>query len=753
MRVRIPSDAPEVNEGIRAATRSEPEAFEPTWQRVWAERSVFTTPEPQADRTDVYVLVACPFTSGAAHLGHVRSYSIGDAYARYRRARGDAVLFSLGFDAFGLPTELNAIAHGLSPLEWVTRCAGDMRREFDRLGFSFDWARTFNSCDEDVYRWTQWLFLALLEAGLLHQREGLVEWCDSCETVLASRQVEDGRCWRCQAKVRLVRRTQWYLSAETYNAENDRRTDGLDGWNAQASAKQRALLGQVEGSELDATGVDGAPLVVFTPHSDAIPDAKFALMSPGHPDVERWAAAPEARRQLDGLRDAGWQRAQLQPDAVPLIDTGQLIHGPGVEQPLPVLISPSVDVRYGRTAVLGIPAADRTDAALGTRLPTKAGLGWRTKSRPLVSRPAVRYRISDFAISRQRAWGAPVPLVHCEACGNVPVPAEELPVRLPADIALDGTGGSLAERPDFVACECPACGRPARRDTDTLDSHADTWWQYLPLAVPDRSTSPFRHPEARRWLPVGMFIHGSDVGGFVLDQRTIAKALRDQGPLDYLEDGEPHGSVLMHGMVTSEGRKMSKQLGTGVAPGELIRRAGADAVRFAVLDAAAPAKSFDWNDHLLTRSRACLDRIWAHAEPRLTEWDLPSAPRIDLSDGLRRRLAAWSTTAVTKISENFDELKLHRVTRNVMLFLTRIEDFEARVLAQRGELADGDREAIAAALLILLQLLAPVAPHLGEELWARSGQPDLLAKAGWPDVEAYCHDPNPELRASSAVRG
>ncbi len=713
--------------------------IEAKWQQAWRGANAFQTPpEPVAGRRDVHVLNSHPFTSGAAHMGHVRSYSIGDAHARFRRARGDSVLYSLGFDAFGLPAELGALEHDLPPREWVDTCAARMREQFDGLGFSFDWSRTFMSCDEDIYRWSQWLFLVLLEGGFIYEREGSIDWCESCQTVLARAQAEGGQCWRCHGPVRLVRRSQWYVRGSAYAEENDRRLAELTAWNKGAIGAQRSVLGRVDGVELDAKTLDGLELTLFTPHADAAA-AEFALLSPNHPEIERWTAAPGVREQLAGLRDAGWQRDDRKLEEVAVVETSLSVFVPGIPRPLPVLISPSVDARFGPTAVLGIPSVDRTDKAIFAQLAAPAGGGalrhgavWRGKPAPLVSRPAKRFRAGDFPISRQRAWGTPIPIVHCDACGTVPVPLDQLPVRLPDDLTVSAEGNALLDRPDFLECECPSCGGPARRETDTLDCHFDAGSQQYPLPAPtaDRGRSLLTHPELQRWVPVEWYINGADTGNFVLDQRTISKMLRDLGHFTWLPDGECYRATFTHEMVQLDGRKMSKHLGNTVTPQEIVERFGADTLRLAMLHAAAPAKAFTWDESLLTYSSAFLRRLWTFAEPRLAAASGPPH-ELDLSDGLRRRLAGWCDTAVRKVTENYERLDMHRATRNLMALLERIEDFEARVGARR-ELTSEDRDATVYALCLLLRMLAPVAPHIAEELWARSGYEGFVADAGWP---------------------
>jgi len=715
-----------------AASEYDPAVVERKWQQAWRDANAFQTPpEPEPGRHDVHVLNSHPFTSGAAHMGHVRSYSIGDAHARFRRARGDAVLYSLGFDAFGLPAELGALEHDLPPREWVDQCAARMRAQFDALGFSFDWSRTFMSCDEDIYRWTQWLFLVLLEGGLIYEREGSVDWCDSCQTVLARAQAEGGQCWRCHQPVRLVRRSQWYVRGSAYAEENDRRLAELTAWNKGAIGAQRSVLGRVDGVELDAKSLDGQALTLFTPHADHAAAGELALLSPNHPEIERWTAPAGVREQLAGLRDAGWQREDRKLEEVAVVETGLSVFAAGIPRPLPVLISPSVDARFGPTAVLGIPSVDRTDKAIAARLEVSAGV-WRGRQTPLVTRPAKRFRAGDFPITRQRAWGAPTPIVHCDACGTVPVPLDQLPVRLPQDLNVKAEGNALLERPDFLECACPACGGPARRETDTLDCHFDAACQQYPLPAPtaDRGRSLLDHPEQQRWVPVEWYINGADTGNFVLDQRTITKALRDLGHFTFLPDGECYRATFTHEMVQLDGRKMSKHLGNTVTPQAIVERFGADTLRLATLHAAAPAKAFTWDDSLLSYAGSFLRRLWAFAEPRLRAAG-PPPHEIDREDGLRRRLAGWCETAAAKVTENYERLDMHRATRNLVTLFERIEDFESRVAARREPTA-ADRAATVSALCLLVTLLAPVAPHMAEELWSLSGSEGFVADAPWP---------------------
>jgi len=740
--------------------RYDPHAIEARRQAAWRERDAFRTPAIAEEQPHIYIKPSAPFTSGNVHIGHVRSYSIGDAYARFRRARGEAVLFAFGFDAFGLPAELGAIAGGEPPSDWVNRCAAHMTGQLQRLGFSFDWERSFLSSDSIMYRWSQWLFLTLLEAGLVYRGTGNVDWCDNCETTLASIQVEPGgTCWRCHGPVRLIELPQWYLRISAYLEENDRRLAELASsgiWDDVALHSQRDVLGRAEGVELDLPSPDGsARLTVFTPHVDALAGARFVLMSPRHPDADDWAS--EARDQLEQMRSGGWERSAREAETIPLIDTGRVLLGPDGST-LPVFVSPLVDSRFGVTAALGIPARDRSDEVIARRLgievpqddvPGEATAEADRRGAAFPSRPAVRYRAFDFAISRQRSWGTPIPIVYCQACGTVPVSREQLPVELPLDIRPTGAGNPLAELPQFVNTTCPSCGGPARRETDTLDCHFDALWLWIPACVPPEAREETLEEilalaDLRHWLPSERLVAGSDSGNFVFDQRIVTKALRDIGPLAFLADGEPFSGCLFHEMVIRDGRKMSKHLGNVVDPDELVERYGADTVRLAVLYAARPQRSLNWSDSAVLRCHRFLTQVWEYSNAKLAalaQEDRSSAapegeegPQRDTSEHLRQRLAKWCEAAVEKTTEEMEQLEMHSAVRNVMRLFDRIRDFEKRVLARDGQLGRANGEALIDALALLAQLLGPLTPHLAEELWIAFGKNEHGAQTPWPGV-------------------
>jgi len=711
-------------------------AIEAERQAAWDREDAFATRLPDDGGAGVYIKPSSPFTSGKLHMGHVRDYSLGDAYARFRRARGDAVLFGFGFDAFGLPAEMAAIERKVPPADWVERCGERMLTQMKRLGFSFDYERVFYSSDEAQYRWSQWLFLQLLEAGLIYRDDATVDWCDHCRTTLAALQVEDGRCWRCHNEVRLIRRPTWFLRIAPYLEENDRGLAALEeggAWDEISLSTQRYILGRSDGVEVDVADVDGTTLTVFSPHADSLGAATFVMLSPRHPDVEAWAGDAAVAEQLDELRSGGWERSARDAAAVPLVDTGLAAKAEFAGGALPVLVSPLVDARYGPTAVLGIPSADEADAKVAARVPRLAGAEAAEDAGAKADvRPAVRYKAADFSISRQRFWGTPIPIVLCESCGPVPVPEEDLPVVLPRDVEPTGEGNPLAEMPEFVEVACPRCGEPARRETDTLDCHFDALWLWVPSAVPPhaRDAEMFSHPELRTWLPSEQLVAGSDSGGFVFDQRVVTKALRDIGPFAFMEEGEPFSGCLFHEMVIADGRKMSKHLGNVVDPDELVERYGADTIRIAILYAAGPAKTLNWNDGALRFASRFLHNLWEYTRSRR---ELAAKAPIDPeaaadTEFMRDRLCKWCDNGLARITADLEELQMHKAIRNVTRLLERIQDFEKRVVKRRGGLSRVDAEALIAALELLARVLAPFAPHIAEAL--------LLADEGDAGSEA-----------------
>jgi leucyl-tRNA synthetase len=644
--------------------------------------------------TDAYVFVNCPAVGGDIDLSRLRGYLIADAHARFRRARGEDVLFTLGLDPFASSPKP---AEGQSVDEWIAARRDELRAQLDRIGISLDWDRALLTSDPSYYRWVQWLFVKLFEAGLAYQRG------------------ERG----------------WYLSTTTFNAENDGNLEQIEGWTDAARATQRTLLKRIDGFELEASALDGTALKLFTPHPDAIADAEFAAFSPGRPELDTWLADDAAaREEVEQMRNRDW--SEVAAAELPVVELPMSVQVPSVAQPLPILVSPAIDARYGPAAVLGIPSVDAADKPLAKQLPKAGGLAWKVESKPPKTAKSVRYLTADMPLSRGRAWGPPVPVVHCEQCGPVTVPLDQLPLQPPDGLDVTARGNALAEHADFADCECPGCGGSARRDVGTLHPRFGTALIELALAVPpdDRDERLFDHPDLARWLPTAQTVEGIGAGGELLDMRTLAKAARDLGGLASLADGEPHGAALLHENLRIEQPSSNGSEATGAATASaLVEAHGRDAVRFALLDAAAPAKAYTGGDQIVRNAARFLAELSEFAAPRLE--GAPTADRIDLDDGLRRRLAGWCDTAATRMAENYERLDAHRATRNAIQLLRRIQDFEQRVVGYRGEVAGADREAVAVALGVLIALVSPLAPELVEAL-RRDGK---VVGAEWPSAQ------------------
>lgn len=606
--------------------------------------------------TDAYLFVNPIDAGGPVGLTELRGYVMADAQARCRRMCGESVLLALGIDDLASAPEGEDAGARIEGL----------RRELAQLGLSFDPGHELLTGTPEFYGWSQRLFVALMEADLVYRRGG----------------------------------GAWYLRSGRFNEENDRRVDELEGWDKAARKAQRRLLKRVDGFELEGKALDGTPLTLFTSHPNEISAAEFVAISPSRPELDAWLADESARSQIEKQRTGDWTGKSL--EELPAIDIGMSVQVPGVPAPLPILVSPAVDLRFGPTAVLGIPGADDDDKAMARKLPKAGGLAWKVESKPPKTTAAARYLTDDMPLSTDLSQGAPLPVVQCDKCGVVPLAPEELP------LSPDST----------VDRECPGCGGRAVRDGHDVHPRLHRAWLEIALAVPaaERGESLFADAGLAQALPTAQSVAPDTASLAMLDMRTIAKALRDVGLLTTLDDGEPHGPTLMHAAIEVEGHPDATAL---------VRSHSADGVRFALLHVAAPAKELEADEDLLARAASALSALRAFAEPRLGSAEHGS--RIDASDGLRRRLASWCDTAVSRVLENYRSLETHRATRNVIELRKRIEDFESRVTDYRGEVAGADAEAVAVATRALVGLLAPIAPGVATELLG-----DGDAAASWP---------------------
>ena len=620
----------------------DPKTIETRWQAEWEARGLFATPDPDGRKT-FYCLAMFPYPSGRIHMGHVRNYTIGDVIARYQTMRGHAVLQPMGWDAFGMPAENAAIKQGVHPATWTFDNIAHMRTQLKRLGLAYDWSREVTTCDPEYYRWNQWFFLKMYERGLAYKKFSTVNWCPSCETVLANEQVVDGACWRCDTPVTARELSQWFFKITAYADELLRDCDRLTGWPERVLTMQRNWIGRSEGVEVDFRVFGGEPSIrIFTTRPDTLFGATALILAPDHPLV---AALIAGRPEEPAVRAFVERVAAQEPRAADELSkdkdgvfTGASAVNPMTGRPIPIWVGHFVLMGYGTGAIMAVPAHDQRDFDFASRhrLPIRlviqnpagsldpdrlpaayveeegrlvdsgdfTGLSPREAQariaafieREGLGRRVTNYRLRDWGISRQRYWGTPIPIVYCDRCGVVPVPEAQLPVALPMDAPFTGRGGSpLGESAAFRSTPCPSCGGDARRETDTMDTFVDSSWYFLRYATwprrPDRALDP---DAVARWLPVDQYIGGIEHAVLhLLYARFFTKVIRDLGLIRF---DEPFTGLLTQGMVIKGGAKMSKSKGNVVDPDHLITTYGADTARLFVLFAAPPEKDLEWSD-------------------------------------------------------------------------------------------------------------------------------------------------------------
>lgn len=691
-----------------------PPHLEAHWREVWGRGHTFATPRTSDERTPAYVYADCTVALGAQELGQIRRYVIADACARFLRAQGRAVLFSMALDAFGEITERESIRAGVSPQDWARCYYGRTRQRLETLGCSCDWERACLSSEPGLVRWTQWLFLTLLEGDCIYRRG-----------------------------------SEWLMRIGPPSDE-DATPGALAGWDETAMALQHEAIGRVAGVEVEANTFSTGALTVFTPHVHAIADARFVAISPAHPDIGRWNVDPNLAEKVAAIRGLGWQDDDVIAGKIPMVVTEDLAMIGGVAGMLPIVISPLVDARFGATAVLGLPDLDPVDHAIAVGLPAPAGAAWTVPGSREPARPAVRYRARDVVISRAHAWGTPIPVIHCPGCGQLPVALAELPVLLANDLHSPIEDCPRNERDDFYRCACPKCGGVAGRDTATIDRRLDRMWLWMASCMPaERRAGVLAYDEEyTRWLPAHQIIVDADIAAGMFERRMLAGTLQDLGKLPRLANREPFCKVLTHGGVSLEcdaSRELSARTPDIDA---LLTRFGADAVRLAMLYASSPGHEFRWSEERVLYCHGLLQGLYDYARPRLERSPgyperAPDPTDIDTSDPLRRRLACWCAIACEKLTINLEELQLQRAAHNAIRLMARIRDFEHRVQQQRGELGPADHEALAAALLLMARLMAPLTPYLAEELWSNTSTV-VIGEVSWPDFSRpYAPGPRP----------
>jgi leucyl-tRNA synthetase len=749
--------------------------IEARWQKAWADSRQFKVTEAPG-RPKYYCLEMFPYPSGRIHMGHVRVYAIGDLLARYKWMRGFNVLHPMGWDAFGLPAENAAIDNGVHPAVWTYENIDNMRIQLKRMGISYDWDREVTTCDPAYYKWEQLIFIRMLERGLAYRRRSRVNWCPSCQTVLANEQVEAGRCWRCDSEVVIKEVDGWFFKITDYAQELLDWCDRLPGWPERVLTMQRNWIGRSEGAEfaLPVAGRPDVKIAIYTTRPDTSFGMTYAVLSPEHPLVDTLAVDAEERRAVDAFRAEVARESEIERLATDRPKRGYRLRARAVNpftgQEIPLFLADYVLMGYGTGAIMAVPGEDQRDwdFAKAHDLPIIAtvkrpddwadeqaytgdgvkinsgfldGLGIEEAKRKAIDwlvaqglgQAKVNFRLRDWGISRQRYWGAPIPVLYCEKDGMVPEREENLPVVLPRDVQISGKGGSpLAEVAGFVNATCPRCGGRARRDTDTMDTFVESSWYFLRYCSPDYDRGMFDPAAAAYWMPVDQYIGGIEHAVLhLLYARFYTKVLRDLG---MLKVDEPFHALLSQGMVIKDGAKMSKSKGNVVDPDELIRRFGADTARLFSLFAAPPEKDLDWNDRGVEGASRFLNRVWRFVHANLPELKTgPRAPSGAGSDAGRafRRVIHETIRKVTHDIEH--DFHFNTAISAVMELVNALHEFERASLdgMPREERSALLREAVEATVL----LLGPVSPHITEEMWAALGHTQSLFKQRWPEPD------------------
>ena len=765
------------------------EEIETRWQRVWADAGAFeVTDDPS--RPKFYCLEMLPYPSGDIHVGHVRNYCITDVVARYKRMRGFNVLHPIGWDALGLPAENAAIKRGVHPEKWTRDNIASMKRQLQRLGFSYPWSRELATCDPEYYRWNQWFFLKMLDKGIAYRSKANVNWCPSCQTVLANEQAEGGECWRCHSVVEERELDQWFLRITAYQDQLLDDMAQLTEWPDRVLVQQRNWIGRSPGAEVDFVVEDATePLRVFTTRIDTIYGATFLVLAPEHPRLDELlhgAAGEETARaaiaRLRGQDRRARQSGQVEKEGV---FTGRYAANPMSGERIPIWVGNFVLMGYGTGAIMAVPAHDQRDfefarkydlpvraviqpdgpALNGDRLSAAYDGPGRTvdsddfsgldveeaKTRMIahaaargIGRATVTYRLKDWLISRQRYWGTPIPVVYCEKDGVVGVPEDQLPVTLPPDAPFTGEGGNPLEKvAAFVDATCPTCGGAARRETDTMDTFVDSSWYFYRYLSPRRDDVPFDPASVRYWFPIDLYVGGIEHAILhLVYSRFWTKVMRDLGLVDF---DEPVTRLFPQGMVHKDGEIMSKSKGNTVAPDDVIRDYGADTLRLYILSVGPPEMALEWKADAIEGSHRLIQRVWRLLD-RNAE-GLATGAAGETSSPAVRALRRKVHQTIRKVTDDVDErIRLNTAAAALHELVNELYRLEA-------ELQDAaSRPALREALEALVLLMNPFTPHVCEEMWRRLGHEKGLVDQAWPvaDEDAARED---ELELAVQVNG
>ncbi len=741
--------------------------IEQKWQKFWRDHKTFKV-DADPSKKKYYCLEMFPYPSGKIHMGHVRNYTIADVIARYKMMQGFNVLHPIGYDAFGQPAENAAIKHNTDPSDWTYKCIGQMHDELLKMGFSYDYDREISTCDASYYKWNQWIFIKMFERGLAYRKASPVNWCSSCATTLANEEVINGACWRCKTEVVQKDLEQWYLKITQYSQTLLEDLKQLNNWPSRVKAMQENWIGKSYGVEIHFKVKDSADVIrVFTTRADTIFGATYVVLAPEHALVKKLIAGkPQEKAILDfiaktankskSMRMSGDQRKEGMALGVNAINP---VNG----ESIPVFIGDYVLMEYGTGAIMAVPTHDQRDFEFAKehKLPMRVVIknpkapdatleqmteafvdeGVLVNSKQFdgvaneaakeqiakwieaqnMGKVSVHWRLRDWLISRQRYWGAPIPMIYCDTCGVVPVPDAQLPVELPKNVKITGEGGSpLAKVKEFVDCKCPKCNKPARREMDTMATFFDSSWYFLRFCSAHNDKVIFDKNEAKYWMPVDQYIGGIEHAILhLLYSRFFTKFLKDLGLVDV---SEPFDRLLTQGMVLKDGEVMSKSRGNTVDPDEVLSKYGADTLRLFILFAAPPEDQLEWNSDGLEGAWRFLNRVYMMVEKRYNK-DIKDA--LQVADDAAKELERERNSAIKKIAASFDEgYKFNSAISHMMVLANAIDKYKT------------NNALLNQAIETLVLLLTPFAPHVAEEMWQMMGKTEkTVCRVNWPLVD------------------
>ncbi len=741
--------------------------IEKKWQEMWEKEGIFrASNDPK--RKKFYVLEMYPYPSASGlHMGHIRNYSMGDAYARFMRMRGFNVLYPMGYDAFGLPAENAAIKRGVHPKEYTEKAIAGIKKNQKAMGLSYDWSREIATCYPDYYKWNQWLFLRMLKKGLAYRKKSPVNWCPGCETVLANEQVEDGKCWRCGSEVEEKRIDQWFLKTTEYADELLEGLDELDGWPEKIKAMQRNWIGKSEGVNIKMK-IKGSSETIetFTTRQDTIFGMTFIVMAPEHPRVMEWVRGTEREGKIRAFVDKVrklTQAERITTEKKPKrgVFLGKYAIHPFTGKEVPIYVADFVLLDFGTGIVQAVPAHDQRDFDFAreyglpivvTVQPEGEKLDGKTMEKAYEGRGklvnsgefsgmksekameaitdkmesmdagerAVAYKLRDWGISRQRYWGTPIPVVYCDKCGMVPVPEKDLPVELPLDVKFTGHGNPLEGNRKFKETECPKCGGPARRETDTMDTFVDSSWYFLRYCDPD-SKEMFDGKAVEYWTPVDQYIGGAEHAVMhLLYARFFTRVLRDEGMLDF---GEPFTRLFNQGIVYKDGHKMSKSFGNVVTQEEMSEKYGIDTARVFLLFVASPDSQLEWSDEGVTGAHRFVLRFWRTVKG-FGKIETRKGPRETPDLMMESRLHS----AIGKITETIEDFRFNAS-------IGRLMDLFSSILKYSKSPRKPHDEVLREAMECFTTMFSPFAPHACEEAWEVLGNKPFVSVRGWPKAD------------------